>query len=120
MAKPSVMASRRLFYALDQISKNTWIDVIVNHAKVRCLLNPRSGGVGPTDEDIADVIQAMLDSALAVRNDKPQSIARMVTQYDACIERYKAARRGGVIPLARPGDAKLATMPTLHNPEEPS
>lgn len=124
MAKPSVMASSRLFRALDQLSKNTWIDVVVYQAMIEHtkehfavpIANPGEGDVA--DEDVAAMIQLWLDPVLAIRNGKPQSIARMMADRDARIERIKQAMSNSAIPLARPGDAKLLDGPALHNPEE--
>ncbi len=109
MAKACVTTSRRLFYALDQFSKNTWIDVISNHARVHYLCDPRIKDIDITDAGIAEKIQILLDPVLAIRNDKYRSLARMMADYDARIERYKAACAGEVLPISgpRPGDAKL-------------
>ena len=115
MAKPSVLASKRLFFALDQVSKNTLIDVLIEAAMrdaARAIDRP-----DPTDDlTMAVVIQRWLDGVLAIRNDKPKSLARAMVHFDALREHYLAASLGEIIPTGKPGAAKFG--PALHKPEE--
>ncbi len=97
MAKASVTTSKRLFYALDSLSKNTWIDVIVDRAMAEI-------GEGATDEQLADLIQGWIGPVLLMRNDRPFNIRPAMNFFDD-----RNSDHEGVIRYPRPGTTKGET-----------
>lgn len=66
--KMTVFASRRLQYAIDKLSKNALIDVLVHRAIEKI-------GVGASDEQIASVLQEWIAAPCHNRGDRGLSLA---------------------------------------------
>ena len=73
--KASVFASGGLFYAMDKISKNTLIDMVLDAAH-------RELGEEIADERIARHVQQSLDTVARMRGDKPANLLSVLTRWE--------------------------------------
>ncbi len=80
--KTCVFTSRRLYFALDTLSKNALIDLVVD--RVRAEL-----GESTSDEVIAEHIQDWLGPVIRERGDKPVSLAGRMAYLDKSDEDYR-------------------------------
>jgi len=81
--KSCVLASRHLSYALEKLSKNTLIDLVVDMTR---------GTVGENASDvvIARSLQPFIDAVLRMRSDRPMSLEAAVQALITSDERYRA------------------------------
>lgn len=74
--KASVLASSRLFYAMDKLSKNALIDLIVDRARAEI-------GEDADDESVAELIEGWIRPVANVRNDRSLSLRSAMADLDA-------------------------------------
>jgi hypothetical protein len=80
--KPTVLAGRRLSYAMDKLPKNALIDLIVDRARAEV-------GAAASDEVVATTIMGWLDPVFRERGDHPVSLTRTMAILDASDEAYE-------------------------------
>ncbi len=80
--RPTVLASRLLGYAIDHLSKNTLIDLVVDRARAQI-------GEEASDEALADEIQNWIRPVLAARGDKPISLDAIMKRRLTSDEKYR-------------------------------
>ena len=85
--KTTVICSRRLHYALDNLSKNTLIDILVDRAKLE---TGNDNSDDATDEQIADVIQEWAAGVTAVRADRCPDFRAAIDRIDRSDAGYRA------------------------------
>lgn len=93
--KACILASRTLAFALDELSKNALIDLIVDRAQAQI-------GAEMSDEQLAREIQGWIDPVIRVRGDRPVSLARAFARLDASEKAYRE-RTGKFTALGTPG-----------------
>lgn len=81
--KASVYASRRLFYALDQLSKNTLIDLVIDRIRLDV-------GEDARDEVIARTIRDWLGPVARLRKDRAPDLVGAMERWDRQAEAYRA------------------------------
>ena len=81
--KACVLTSRRLFYAMDELSKNTLIDLVVD--RVRAEL-----GEEACDDAVASVIQDWLSPICNLRGGRQHNLKDKMSAFDRIQERYKS------------------------------
>ena len=81
------MASPRLAYALDQMSKNALADLVVDLVR---------GSVGEhaDEQDVAASLQPFVDAVLRVRNDKAVSLDAAMRKHDHFQEVFRQRQAG--------------------------
>lgn len=80
--KASVFASRRLWYAIDKMSKNALIDMVVDRVRAEI-------GEDASDEAIAEKVQEWLGPVARERGDRPVSLLGAMQHLDANDEAYR-------------------------------
>lgn len=83
--KPSAYASRRLGYALDALSKNALIDIVIELAKQSRWHDYEDES---DDATIVCQIQQWLDPVAKARGDRPANLAGRLAQYDVSLKAY--------------------------------
>lgn len=71
--KTAILASRPLHYALDKLSKNALIDLVVDRARAQI-------GEDADDEALADEIQRWINPVLTARQDRLVGLAGAMCQ----------------------------------------
>ena len=74
-SKGTILAGRRLTYALDRLSKDALIDLIVDRARTEI-------GEDACDEDIADLVQMWANPVMRIREDRAVFLRGMLTRLD--------------------------------------
>jgi hypothetical protein len=80
--KPTVLASGALRYALESLSKNQLIDLIVDRVGAEI-------GEEASDLDVANKIQEWLTPVFALRNDRAVSLPTKMRKWDLHAEKYR-------------------------------
>lgn len=81
--KASVFAGRRLHYAIDKLSKNALIDLVVDLAKLDI------GEEGATEEALAAKITEWMGPISRARGDRPLDLNAQIVYRDARDEEYR-------------------------------
>ncbi len=77
-----VLASRRLWFALDRLSKNTLIDILVDRARAE-------DGEEAKDADVARRIQRWLRPVCRLRGDREPKLLDAMARLDKASEEYR-------------------------------
>ena len=80
--KGLALATRRIGYALDALSKNALIDLVVDRARAEI-------GEDTTDEDLANRIQDWIDPVTRARGDRPITLRVLISRLDKNDEDYR-------------------------------
>ena len=81
--KATMIASRRLHYALDSLSKNALIDILTDRAIAQV------GEDRATDEMLANTIQGWINPVQIVRNDRRIELRSLLARLDQKEEEYR-------------------------------
>jgi hypothetical protein len=102
--KASVFASRRLWFAIDRLSKNALIDLVVDRSRAQI-------GEDASDEQIADYLQPQINTVQRERGDRPLSLMATMCHLDKDDEDYRnKTGRHRQVPLV---DGKIPTLGEL-------
>lgn len=94
--KSTVICSRRLHYAMDKLSKNFLIDLVIDGIIAEI-------GEGVSDEQIADALQSRLETISLHRKDRVVSLRSELARLDKINEGYlrqfysDLAASGGIV-----------------------
>jgi hypothetical protein len=80
--KACVLTSRRLAYALDHLSKNALIELIVDRARAQI-------GLESSDEELATEINQWLAPVARERDDRPINLVALIARLDRNDEDYR-------------------------------
>ena len=83
--KAVTRGSRRVARVLDDLSKNTLADLVLDFVQGDI-------GDGADDEAILTALQPRVDAIAAMRGDRPIDLLRRLCQFDASERRYLAKR----------------------------
>lgn len=87
-AKPVVMGSRRLAYAVDALSKNAMADMLIDRA---CAELPN--GEDSSEAEIVAKVQGWADTILRTRRDKPVNLSGKLKQWDKYADLARARQQ---------------------------
>jgi hypothetical protein len=82
--KAAILATRRLHYALDKLSKNALIDLVVDRARADI-------GEDADDEALAETIQRWINPVLTIRQDHLVGLTGAMCALDALDDNNEAA-----------------------------
>lgn len=103
--KATQIASPRIAYALDSMSKNALIDLVVD-------MSCGAIGEGSNDDAVAASIQPHVNAVCRVRKDKPVSLHAMMQRRDEFDRTYRQRQEESRAAIVRPteNDRELAAM----------
>jgi len=80
--KSCVLASKRLEYAIDAVSKATLLDLVVDRARAEI-------GENATDEAVVELVQKWLDPVVICRGGKIPNLENRLKLIDKASEKYR-------------------------------